>query len=371
MNNTNAATPYARFQACRYFGSLDGLRAVSILAVIWHHAAGAGHTALQPLGRGALGVHLFFAISGFLITTLLLRERAARGEISLRQFYIRRTLRIFPLYYAVLALYVALVWLTERESAAGRDFFRNLPFFATYTSNWFVPLEGRVIFYFAWSLAAEEQFYLIWPWVERTVKRWMPVALMGGVLGLALAVQYGALQGLFPPGTFRHTLVASIAPPICMGVLLAHLLHAPRGFEAVWALLGGRGASLALAALLTGLLLIPGRLDTGLLTAIHVAMTLLVAACVIRPDHWLARLLEWPPAVRIGMVSYGMYLLHMLALNFTRKVLGKVGLEGPLLEFLLGTLVTYAAAWISFRYFESFFLKLKNRHRAAPVSGHV
>ena len=212
---------------------------------------------------------------------------------------------------------------------------------------------------------------MIWPWVERTVKRWMPVALMGGVLGLALAVQYGALQGLFPPGTFRHTLVASIAPPICMGVLLAHLLHAPRGFEAVWALLGGRGASLALAALLTGLLLIPGRLDTGLLTAIHVAMTLLVAACVIRPDHWLARLLEWPPAVRIGMVSYGMYLLHMLALNFTRKVLGKVGLEGPLLEFLLGTLVTYAAAWISFRYFESFFLKLKNRHRAAPVSGHV
>ena len=92
-----------RFVETRHFPALDGLRGLSILAVIWHHA-------VDPAGIwGYFGVSLFFAISGFLITTLLLRERAATGRISLRNFYMRRTLRIFPLYYAVVALYVVVV----------------------------------------------------------------------------------------------------------------------------------------------------------------------------------------------------------------------------------------------------------------------
>ena len=88
-----------------------------------------------------MGVELFFVISGFLITTLLLRERTANGRVSLKNFYARRTLRIFPLYCAALALYVIMVYVHERHSEAGQQFFHNLRYFATYTSNMFVDLR--------------------------------------------------------------------------------------------------------------------------------------------------------------------------------------------------------------------------------------
>ena len=107
------ADPYDAFRALRHFGSLDGLRAIAIFVVIWHH--GPGQTAaINLLRAGHEGVQLFFAISGFLITTLLLRERAGTGEISLRNFYARRSLRIFPLYYTVLLVYVLLMFAARR-----------------------------------------------------------------------------------------------------------------------------------------------------------------------------------------------------------------------------------------------------------------
>src|SRR5262245_44922164 len=150
---------YETYRDTKVFGSLDGLRCLSIVAVVWHHAAGSmiDHPLLR---HGHLGVSLFFVISGFLITTLLLRERDRFGDISLRLFYARRSLRIFPLYYTVLLAYVLLAWLFESGSRFGQQFFHSLPAYMTYTSNWFVKMEDeRVIFYFAWSLAAEEQFY--------------------------------------------------------------------------------------------------------------------------------------------------------------------------------------------------------------------
>src|SRR5688572_19697502 len=96
------------------------------------------------LARGQTGVYLFFAISGFLITSLLIRERRTTGTISMRGFYLRRTLRILPLYYAVLLTYVIAVPILE-HGPDGAEFFANLPYFLTYTSNWFVTLgdDGR------------------------------------------------------------------------------------------------------------------------------------------------------------------------------------------------------------------------------------
>jgi len=151
---------HASFLAQRRFASLNGLRCLAILEVIWHHASG---RRLDPSGRG--GVDLWFAISGFLITTLLVREFSKTGKIGVLRFYARRTLRIFPLYFAALGGYVALVLLTKRGTPEGTAFMPHLPAFATYTSNWFVPLgDGQsTIFYFAWSLATQEQFYLLWP----------------------------------------------------------------------------------------------------------------------------------------------------------------------------------------------------------------
>src|SRR4051812_45786402 len=154
---TEAPVDHARFLSQKRFGSLDGLRAACIVTIVWTHTAPSWVNATLA-HIGSQGVTLFFAISGFLITTLLLRERTRNAGIDIRSFYVRRVLRIFPLYYTVLAIYVSVVTVMERHTAAGDAFFGHLIYFATCTSNLFVPLEGRVIFYFAWSVAAEAQF---------------------------------------------------------------------------------------------------------------------------------------------------------------------------------------------------------------------
>lgn len=106
MSSTvSPSNAHADFLRQRTFGSLDGLRAISIIGVVWHHTG--ADTGLRGMTRGFLGVDLFFVISGFLIVSLLLRERRRTGAISLRAFYARRLLRIFPLYYGVLGTLTA------------------------------------------------------------------------------------------------------------------------------------------------------------------------------------------------------------------------------------------------------------------------
>lgn len=354
-----APDAHAEFLRRRHFGSLDGLRAISILAVMWHHTLGHEPGLPRVLYAGPHGVTLFFAISGFLIVTLLLRERERRGRIDLPAFYMRRTLRIFPLYFAVLALYVVLVAVMERDSEAGREFFRNLPYFATYTTNWFVALEGRVIFYFSWSLAAEEQFYLFWPSVQKLITPWRALLVMLLVIAAIVAVQWSGT----PPGPGADPLwrriVASVPFAICFGVVLAHLLH-HRASHGWMGLLFGWRASSAVMLAVTALLLNQKGVPA---IAVHLAMALLVGSCVYREDHLLARVLMHPAVAYIGTISYGMYLLHMLAKNTAVLALGRLQLqESGLLVFGSTVALTLIAAGLSYRYFESYFLRLKTRY---------
>ncbi len=340
MNNSQA-----QYMAQKRFKSLDGLRAISILAVIWHHTAPTwvGHT-LSLIG--AQGVSLFFSISGFLITTLLLREQSRKGQIDFKAFYVRRALRIFPLYYGVLILYIAIVTLLEPNTASGQAFFGNLIYFATYTSNMFVPLDGRVIFYFAWSLAVEEQFYLLLPstlLLAETVKRTSVVLFLAFLICVG-----GQLIG--------NKFLSAVPLPIVAGALLAITLNNARGYEMLRPVLGQTwsapvvGAALAIALLLPD---VPGFVAALLFAA-------WVGACVTQTHHPLAKLFALKPVAYIGSISYGMYMLHMLCKNAVVKVLGAVGLSNGGLEvFGLTFVVTVAVASLSFRYFERWFLGLK------------
>ncbi len=355
---------YARFREIRHFGSLDGLRCLSIVAVVWHHAA-AGRFGEGFFGQGALGVNLFFVISGFLITTLLLRERARAGDISLRGFYLRRTLRIFPLYYLMLAVYVALVALLARGTPEGDAFFGNLPFFATYTSNWFVPMPRHgepVFFLFAWSLATEEQFYLAWPSIERSSRRWIPVAIAIALIVVDQLVELGGLDRVLPPGTLGARALGSIATPICYGVLLAHLLHDPRGFALVRRMLGGRFAILATLAVTLALIALCPELGRAHESVVELGMALLVGSAVVREDHALAPVLRWAPLEHIGKVSYGIYLIHLLVLAVARRALERAGLADAFpLVFTLGLAGSVAMASASYAWFEGPLLALKDR----------
>lgn len=374
-----AEAAHDAFKRVRFFASLDGLRAISILAVIWYHTMPIGHDTL--LGQGNKGVTLFFAISGFLIVTLLLRAKEAAGTFSLPRFWGRRMLRIFPVYYAVLAAYCVLVWKLEQDPVARETFFNNVPAFATFTANWFVNLDNaRVIFYFAWSLAAEEQFYLVWPFIERFVRGRWPLAIAGGVLLATTGLVWVA--GDLVREHLGLRILTSVPAAILLGVMLAHLLHDPATYRRVWQVAGQRGSALgALGVSLMALALAP---HWGLAGELLVAgaLAFLVAACVVREDNDLAVLLRWRPIAWIGTVSYGMYLMHMIAVNVVRKAGAAAGIEAsPYFDFVVGSVAALGLATLSYLTYEKFFLRLKDRwfgsdkpaerKRVVPVGGLV
>jgi peptidoglycan/LPS O-acetylase OafA/YrhL len=351
-----ASTAYQRFRDTKHFGSLDGLRAVAVIAVAWHHTqpqtiANSG-TAVSHLGSE--GVTLFFAISGFLITTLLLREKERMGHIDLAAFYIRRTLRIFPLYYATLALYTIAVIATERHSFEGRQFFANLPYFATFTSNLFVELKGRVIFYFSWSLAAEEQYYLLWPPLLVLLRNLRRAAGALGVLMLA-----GFLAQMFLGSVADNLPLAIIA-----GSLLAICAHTSTGYALLYKIVGRSWTPIA-ATILIGLCTLP----YVPIAVLHIAFAILVASCVLTEEHAAARLLSWRPLAYIGSISYGIYLLHMLCKNAALKILSGLDFSNTeLLTFPATLVLAIILATISHAFFEKPILALKGRFQRSNNS---
>lgn len=349
---------YADYREQRTFGSLDGFRCVSILAVIWHHSH--GDLQLGRIGaRGFLGVDMFFVLSGFLIVTLLLRERERNGEISLKAFYARRTLRIMPLYYGVVIAVAVLSIGLRPDSSTAQSMRTTLPFLLTYTTNW---VEMNNILDVTWSLSAEEQFYLLWPPMQKYLAR--PLWLLFALLVISQIIQFGLLDawlarlGAGPDdlSMLRETTFT----PILLGVLLAYILHSRQGFARMARLLGHRTTPLWLAVvLMVSLELLPVDLRGWPRPTIQLLMMALLASAVIREDHVLAPVMRWRPIVRIGVLSYGMYLLHMFVVGFTDR-LGEQGLPAVYL-FPLAVLGTTAVAELSYRFYETPFLRLKKR----------
>lgn len=316
-----------------FFPSLDGLRALAIAPVVFHHAT--PRPLEGALGRGPLGVDLFFAISGFLITTLLLAE----DEISLRRFWWRRSLRIFPLYYFVLGLYVA-----HALVFGDRDgFLASVPVYATYTSNW---LPHSTVFAFAWSLATEEQFYLVWPLVLRFARGLVAPACVAIAV---VAVDQAAERGLLPlePGLLLRML-RSIATPIALGALVAIVHHARPALTR--AILGRRFSAPAALAFV-----IASAAFGWPLFPTHLAMAALVGACCVRPDHGLRRILESRALRHVGAVSYGIYLLNVSCIVAVRHFT-----QNTALVFLFGFAASVAAATVTRRVVEIPFLLLRD-----------
>lgn len=353
---------YQAYQATRHFGSLDGIRCLSILLVIWHH------TEARYWGRGFLGVDMFFVLSGYLIVTLLLREQNRHGSISLRAFYARRSLRIFPIYYGLLGL-LGLAYLAKPASNTAEDYWALLPFYLAYLCNWMIPQAANLGI--MWSLACEEQFYLIWPMAQKYLKRWaLPV--LGIVIVSQLLLTYNCLDGLFggAVGYYQdHLEVLQITfLPICLGVGLAHLLHHPKSYRWAYRLLGKQWAPVLALVMIALAMNPPGAFDPWR-PLVQLLMAGLLLTCVIREDHALAPALAQRFIRRIGAVSYGMYLYHLFALHIATAVLTKLGLAGqPLVTFVLTFLITVIAAELSYRAVEKPILKLRKHFRPTPAT---
>lgn len=351
---------YEEFQSRRFFHSLDGLRCISILAVIWHHTLGEWQ-GIPALARGFLGVDMFFVLSGFLITTLLLRERDKNGDIALQKFYVRRILRIFPLYYGLLIVFAVGLPLFMPNGKMAKEFFSELPYYLTYTSNW---IRAETMLAIAWSLSTEQQFYTVYPPIEKFVKSThAKFALIGGVIFVNQLINFGVLNHpLAAVGlNYQHLeILQATFTPICFGVLLAYALHLESGFQAMTRWLQPVWTPVALLAITFLACNLPVENLAGFpRLLIQVLMTILLASCVIQEKHGLSGILSFYPVQRIGVISYGMYLLHLPVIALSAAMLKKMGINSSAALFLLCLLLTVIVSEISFRFYEQPFLKLK------------
>ncbi|KPP83946.1 MAG: putative acyltransferase [Rhodobacteraceae bacterium HLUCCA08] len=354
---------HATYMGVRHFGSLDGLRFLCITAVIWHHL-GLWSQLENPITlavRGHVGVDFFFVLSGYLITTLLLREETRDGSYSLRGFYWRRILRIVPIYFFVVT--VAAIWSIGIKGETG--YLSILPAYYLFLSN-FLAVKDIPFLSPTWSLAVEEQFYLVWPLLLMLVpRRWiLPV------LGVLIVHNVASAAGLFDlvgitgisVGAFHFAIAKATYAPLFFGAGLAIALNAPRGFGAIARVTGFRAAAPVWFAVVLGVL----SLDWGPLAGIpnffvHLSMTLMLAALVVREDNGLAPILRLRPIERIGQVSYGIYLYHLFALTIMGKLFETLGWWNYPVLMLSYYALAWAMAEISFRTLEAYFMGFRKR----------
>jgi peptidoglycan/LPS O-acetylase OafA/YrhL len=352
----SAFTDYCRRER---FGSLDGLRCLCIMAVLWHHGSVWGTMATQAplLTRGFLGVDFFFVLSGFLITTLLLREAARNGQFSLSAFYRRRFLRIVPVYFfLVTAISVYFVWVKGQEQYAGL-----VPYYYLFLANFLssdIPMLAPT-----WSLSVEEQYYLVWPLLLMLLPQRAVLPVLAVLIAINVAGVMGAFAGLgihaFDIGPLHIALPNATYAPILMGSVLAMMLQNARGFSALFFLFGRRGTPLILMLLLIGLVaILPSDLRGLPNLAIHLAMTACLASLVLREDHLLAPILGWRPIARVGVISYGIYLYHLVGLHVSTVILSHLGLNTPWLSLVFYSAIAILIAEISYRTLEAWFRRL-------------
>lgn len=289
---------------------LDGVRGVAILAVVMYHLE------IGPLRRGGwLGVELFFVLSGYLITALLLREHRNEGSVSLRLFFLRRALRVLPAMIVLeLVLLCGLSWMDPfQQGNALRAFPTSMLFIANWVKAWdvwdFHPLHHT------WSLAIEVHFYLLWPLAlaflmrRRTSPRGVmmvagSLALGFGAWRLLLALG-GAGRGRIYHGT--DTRAGALLAGCALAAALASTGLALERHHRTIRRAGWVGAGVIVVMFFswpdTKLGLVSG------LPIFAVAAAAVVAACAVSDDG-LARVLRLRPLVHIGELSYGIYLWH-------------------------------------------------------------
>ena len=338
-------TSFDKYRRRKHFAAFDGLRCVSILLVLLHHTEPIHLPILTTLQRnGRYGVSMFFVISGFLICTLLLRERERFGRIRLGRFYARRSLRLFPLYYAVLLLYIMLVYGLYQFSDENRRLFgEKLPAYITYYSNW-LPTATQGPFFFSWSLAVEEQFYLALS-VLIAVAGNRATAFIVGVAYLLKTVVFGF--HLIEPGLLVSRVAFSYQEPILVGVLLAYALHYRRSHNLLARVMRSRPFLVGTALAMAGMFAMYDFTNRHSLETqvFYLIMGGVVASTTLRPR---APLMGRPALVWVGTISYGIYLLHMLVIN----AMGKLVHLGPALSFPVNATLTIAVASVVYLYFE-------------------
>jgi peptidoglycan/LPS O-acetylase OafA/YrhL len=305
--------------------AIDGLRAVSILLVIFSHVLQTYHWKqfvpfVWRLVPGATGVSVFFVVSGYLITALFLKERAASGRISLRGFYFRRFFRIVPAFLVYVSA-VAVLNVLGIIHMPWPDFGAAL----LYVSN-YIPVQWPLLH--TWSLSVEEQFYLLFPLLLVSAQRPTLLRVLTGTLCLSIVArllnQVFAIWPLDATYSFEGR-----ADQLAFGCLCAIFQHYA-SFEKQERL---RRVALPISALLFCIAI---ALPIGVLRALlfntfsGAGIALVVYSCTTQPAHWLSRLLGTLPLRALGLISYSLYLWQQIWMTPAFQFSLPVALAGAL-----------------------------------------
>lgn len=305
---------------------LDGVRGFAIISVFiyhffagWNHWQGIGSIALGHLLRaGYLGVDLFFVLSGYLITGVLLKSRD--GQHRWRNFFARRTLRIFPAYYVVLLLSFTLVpWLDARlatpQGPLPKELVHNWPWFVSYLSNYHLTYQHGypVGLSLTWTLSVEEQFYLVWPWLIWFVPTHLLMRAFIGVVLVSTASKVGCYFMDYPDDSLRY-FTSNCMDRFAVGGALAFATQKKELSKSIGTTIV-RGGLWLFAPILVVSATFRDKPDilTGLLirdfASAWVSASLIVVATHSQ-NHPLKKLFEWRPLCGVGKYSYGLYLVH-------------------------------------------------------------
>lgn len=354
------------FLAQKRFAGLDGLRCIAIIAVVWHHSV-EYEGPLAIVSRGYLGVDLFFVLSGFLITTLLIREKTKHKRISLKNFWARRFLRLMPAYYTMLFSLALAYYVFKPGDPDTALYFESLPYYVFYFSNWIDPGANNMSP--LWSLATEEQFYLLWPLLQALLApiilavTWVVFFVVNqlinfGVLDAAML----ELVGLDPKN--HPSILETTFTPILLGVGAAYLMNSRKGYELLSKTIGFAHRDLVMMVLLAALLCMPIADISGFpRLMIHLLMTGWLISIVMSPDGAVTRGLSLKPIEFIGAISYGMYLYHMWCIHAVRTAVGHDTFENSWIAFLLSLAVTVVFSVGSYYALERPFLNLRTKFR--------
>jgi peptidoglycan/LPS O-acetylase OafA/YrhL len=362
-----------------YMSQLDALRFFAIMGVIVAHnwRPGPGTWIFGRVWWGELGVRLFFVLSGFLITGILIgcRELAERNPnrrfFVIRQFYIRRFLRIFPIYYVVL------IGLLIFAVAPARAIW---PWLFTYTTNIYVwdnlHFPGAVGHF--WTLAVEEQFYLVWPWLMLFLPRRRLVPVLIGFICISplfrLYASFHYHTDVVSGASTSCTLTIGVIDSLSFGALLAILSRSDSHRERLrWTLtrvclpVGVVGYAVLLAVSHDGGFGLDSHVSPALAqTAEALFFCWLVGTASRGFGGFTGRVLEWRPIAYLGKISYGIYIFHLLvpvAFAAAATRLGVAYHDYGVPNFVATSLVTFGIAALSWHVLEAPLNGLKRHFR--------
>jgi len=358
-------------QRAFYLPQLDGLRFFAFFLVFLHHNVPTSEKVVQhagPIFQAVLivfrdttgfGLSLFFLLSSYLISSLLLLERDATGKIDLRAFYVRRVLRIWPLYFIFLgAVSCVGIWLPAEHMSAAR-----LATMCLLAGNWYSIAAGMGPFVIAplWSISVEEQFYAIWPGIFRIMPKrsFVYFSICLGTVSL-VSIFVFASYGVGSLNIWMNSLSEFVF--FSVGALLAILINPNRKPDRRYSLLlTAAGLFLWLIAdVLCGVRdvahhISPALLAFGYLLA-AVGCALVLIGCLYFPAGSVPGWLKY-----LGKISYGLYVFHALAMHLMRVSPAAWHLQLPGIEFVVILSITVVLAALSYEAIEKPFLRMKRR----------